>query len=291
MHKRLWSIVALFLCVLFVTGCQKNNQKPSDKIQVVSTLNFYGEVAKAVGGNKVQVTDLIDNPNEDPHDFEPTTKTAKTLLNAQYIIKNGAGYDEWVKKITPDHAKTISVSDLAHKKDGDNPHLWYNVDNMEQLANHLAADLGNKDVNNKKYYQKNAQEYVKKLRPIKQQIKDIKQKSNNQFIAVTEPVYNYTLQQLGYRIIDQKLALDIENETDPAPKAIGQLQSEIKKHKIAFMVNNVQTENKVTKDLLQLAKVNKIPVVNVTETMPQNKDYPTWITNQLNQISKTQRSN
>ena len=291
MHKRLWSIVALFLCVLFVTGCKKNNQKPSDKIQVVSTLNFYGEVAKAVGGNKVQVTDLIDNPNEDPHDFEPTTKTAKTLLNAQYIIKNGAGYDEWVKKITPDHAKTISVSDLAHKKDGDNPHLWYNVDNMEQLANHLAADLGNKDVKNKKYYQKNAQEYVKKLRPIKQQIKDIKQKSNYQFIAVTEPVYNYTLQQLGYRIIDQKLALDIENETDPAPKAIGQLQSEIKQHKIAFMVNNVQTENKVTKDLLQLAKANKIPIVNVTETKPQNKDYPTWITNQLNQISKTQRSN
>lgn len=79
-------------------GMRESKQKSSsDKLNVVSTLDFYGETAKAVLGKNGTVTSLIDNPNIDPHDFEATTKTAKQTANADVIIRNGAGYDDWIK--------------------------------------------------------------------------------------------------------------------------------------------------------------------------------------------------
>src|SRR4051812_12364481 len=70
---------------------------PAGKIKVVAAENFYGEVAKAVGGDRVEVTSILDNPDADPHDFEPTADTSKVVNDAQVIVYNGAGYDAWME--------------------------------------------------------------------------------------------------------------------------------------------------------------------------------------------------
>jgi zinc/manganese transport system substrate-binding protein len=291
MHKKIvWLLGMLMFSTLFVAGCAGQKTKPSGKIEVISTLNFYGEVAKKVGGDRVKVTNIIDNPTVDPHDYEPTTKTAKLMTNANIVVENGVGTDTWVQKITPQKksVKVLNVGKLVNKSDGDNPHLWYKLSAMETLANHLATELGKKDPKHKKEFIKNAKSYVESLKPVQQKIEQIKQKSMGKKVAVTEPVYDYTLSELGYKVSDKAFALAIENETDPSPKMVEKLQKDVKDQRIEFIVNNQQTGNKVIDELLKLAKKNDIPVINVTETMPKGKNYQTWMLSQLNQISKIQ---
>ena len=139
MNKRthLLSLCLLTICTLLTLGgCANQSKKSSsDKLNVVSTLDFYGETAKAVLGKNGTVTSLIDNPNIDPHDFEATTKTAKQTANADVIIRNGAGYDDWIKKLSD--KKSISAARLMNVKDGQNEHLWYNPETMSRLADEL----------------------------------------------------------------------------------------------------------------------------------------------------------
>ena len=131
-----------------------------EKIQVVATVDFYGEVAKAVGGKQVQVTSIIDNPAIDPHDYEPTTQVGKQVATADLIIANGIGYDGWMDKLIKSENKSKQylrvADDLMAKHEGDNEHIWYDPRTMPKLANAvlvLDARTGEQKVA-KEYYEK-----------------------------------------------------------------------------------------------------------------------------------------
>ena len=67
---------------LLLSGCGTSNTsptpsdsaKPSGKIKMAVAENFYGEVAQTVGGDRVEVTSILTNPNTDPHGYEPIPK-------------------------------------------------------------------------------------------------------------------------------------------------------------------------------------------------------------------------
>src|SRR6266536_3925446 len=78
-----------------LTGCGggANANSSGGRTSVVAAENFWGSIAAQLGGNRVQVTSIIDNPNADPHDYEPTTAYANEMATAGFVIENGIGYD------------------------------------------------------------------------------------------------------------------------------------------------------------------------------------------------------
>jgi Fe2+ or Zn2+ uptake regulation protein len=115
----------------------------SATVNVVAAENFYGDVASQIGRH-VAVTSILSNPDQDPHLFEASPKTARALQHAQIVIYNGANYDPWMAKLlgasTQARRATIVVADLVGKKAGDNPHLWYAPATMPAAARALAAE-------------------------------------------------------------------------------------------------------------------------------------------------------
>ena len=78
-------------------------------IPVVAAENFYGDVVQQLGGDRVQVTSILSNPDEDPHLFEASPKTARALQHAALVVYNGADYDPWMDKLL-----AVSKGDEAH---------------------------------------------------------------------------------------------------------------------------------------------------------------------------------
>ena len=64
---------------------------------------------KQLGGDRVQVTSILSNPDQDPHLFEASPKTARALQNAALVVYNGADYDPWMDKLL-----AASKGDEAH---------------------------------------------------------------------------------------------------------------------------------------------------------------------------------
>lgn len=259
------------------------------KIKLVAAENFYGEAAKAVGGDYVEVTSILNSPDADPHDFEPTPEASKAVHDAKVVIYNGIGYDEWMKKLidASGDAKNKNViavgSDIMGKKEGDNEHVWYNPDTMPKYADKLAERLGKLDPEHKDAYQKQADAYKTTLKPFTDLAKELKQTASVP-IAVSEPVFDYMADALKLTITDKKFSLAAEESTDPAPADIAQLQNDIKNKKIKMFVNNIQASSPTVKNIADLAKSNGIPVIEVTETLPAGKNYVQWMVDILNQI-------
>src|SRR5437667_12166611 len=137
-RRRLLVAVALAACAVAATACGTANGSSGSngKLQVVAAENFWGSLAAQLGGDRVQVTSIITNPDTDPHDYEPTAADARTLASAQLVVENGIGYDPWVKKFLAadsGNATLRSVGDVLGLADGANPHRWYNPTDVQTV--------------------------------------------------------------------------------------------------------------------------------------------------------------
>src|SRR3989440_10987537 len=102
----------------------------SGTLQVIAGENFWGSIAAQLGGSHVFVTSIVTNPNTDPHDYESSATDARAFATADYVVLNGAGYDDWGQKLlsaNPSQNRMVfTVAQLLNKKPGDNEHFWYN---------------------------------------------------------------------------------------------------------------------------------------------------------------------
>ncbi|QGQ96401.1 metal ABC transporter substrate-binding protein [Paenibacillus psychroresistens] len=275
--------------ISLLSGCGKDKDEFPGKIKIVAAENFYGEVAQAVGGDLVHVVSLLTSPDMDPHDFEPTPQASKDVDAAQIVIYNGIGYDEWMAKIIKasggtDSKTVIAIgSDIMGKKEGDNEHLWYNPETFPKYAKVLAENLSKLDPLNADTYAKQADAYIATLAPATELAKELKQATAIP-IAVSEPVFDYMAEALNLTVTDKKFELAAEEGADPAPADVAKLQDDIKAKKIKMFVYNTQSSSTTIQNMVALSKENGIPIIEVTETLPKDKNYIQWMTDILNQI-------
>lgn len=294
LKRRTGLIFFALMAILFLSACTNQKQGGSDgKIKVVSSVDFYGEAAKAILGNHGTVTSIIKSSSVDAEDYEPQVSDAKLVADADVVLYNGLGYDQWMNKLASanDKAKneTINVgTQVMNLKSGANPHIWYDSETMPKLAKRLTTVFSKKDPAHQKAYQRNLKTYLKKLESLQSQLDQIKENRDLKQVAVSEPVFNYQLESMGYKVIDPHFAEAIEEGSDPSPKDIRELRNAITKNQIAFFVENTQNTSDEVKSLAKLAKQSGVPVVKVTETMPPHEDYVEWMEKQNQQVEKIQ---
>lgn len=278
--KSLFIMGLMGMIMLLASACSNKDQAKtkSDKVSIVTTTNVYADIAKNVAGKYGSVQAIIKNSATDPHDFAPTTADAKKLTNANIIVANGLGYDSWMNKLASSVSKkpVLVGEDLMGLKKGDNPHIWYDLDTPTKYVNYLVKRLSKLDKKHAAYFKENGDKYLAKIAKVKQIAKSA-DKKNNKPVCVSEPVFDYGLEEAGYKIGDKEFEEAIENGTDPSPKTINKMTNEIKDKKIAFFVNNTQASSSTVKTFVKLAKENGVPVLNVRETIPNHITYLDWM--------------
>lgn len=287
------SIMGLVTLLSLITvGCsnKQNSTSQSDKISIVTTTNVYSDIAKNIVGKYGTATAIIDKSSVDPHDFDPTTADAKKVAQANIIVANGLGYDSWMNKLAKsvDKKPVLVGEDLMGLKSGDNPHIWYNLDMSTKYVDYLVKRLSKLDKKHVAYFKENGEKYLAKIDKIKQLAKA--NKGDQKPVFVSEPVFDYALQEAGYKIDDKKFEEAIENGTDPSPKTINEMNNAIKQKKIAFFVNNTQASSSTVKSFVKLAKKNNIPVLNVRETIPNNTTYLAWMKENYQKLADIQNN-
>ena len=287
------SIMGLVTLLSLITvGCsnKQNSTSQSNKISIVTTTNVYSDIAKNIVGKYGTATAIIDKSSVDPHDFDPTTADAKKVAQANIIVANGLGYDSWMNKLAKsvDKKPVLVGEDLMGLKSGDNPHIWYNLDMPTKYVEYLVKRLSKLDKKHAAYFKENGEKYLAKIDKIKQLAQA--NKGDQKTVFVSEPVFDYALQEAGYKIGDKKFEEAIENGTDPSPKTINEMNNAIKQKKIAFFVNNTQASSSTVNAFVKLAKKNNVPVLNVRETIPNNTTYLAWMKENYQKLADIQNN-
>lgn len=260
-------------------------------IAVVAAENFWGSIAAQVGGNQVKVTSLINDPNADPHDYEPTQADARTVADAKYVIVNGAGYDPWADKLLKANPvagrKTLNLGDLTGTHVGDNPHLWYNPDYVTQVAHRIRDDLKALDAANTAAIDASAQTFLASgLKEYSGLIVGIKAKYAGTPVGATESIFSYMAPALGLDLITPPSYLNAVSEgQEISASDEATVEQQVAQKQIKLLVYNSQNTPNNIQAIINKAKASGIPVATITETLvPANASFQDWQVNQLRGI-------
>jgi zinc/manganese transport system substrate-binding protein len=261
------------------------SMKAMAEINIVAAENTYGEVASELGGPYVRVVSILNNPSQDPHLFTTTPSMAKALTRADIVIYNGADYDPWIMSLLMmrDHKDRmmINVASLMQIKPGENPHIWYLPTTMPTFANALTIMLIRRDPSHQAYYSQKFKRFMQSYQRIFLTVKRLKAKYQHTPVIATEPIFDYMAKSIGLSMHGEAFQMSIMNDVPPSVSQIKSFEDDISHHTIRILIYNNQVINPLTEHMRQLAEKEKIPVIGVSEMMPQQLTYVQWIMNEL----------
>ncbi len=273
------------------TGSPSPNPNGAGVINVVASTDVYGDIASVIGGSKVAVTSIIDDPSKDPHDYQADAQNQLAISRAQVVIENGGGYDDFVDtmiKAKPVPGRTVlnaaTISGYnQNPADGEfNEHLWYDFPTVSKVAGQIVASLSALQPADAHTFATNGEDFIDSVSKLEDTEAALKKKYNGVGAAITEPVPLYLLTACG--LVDktpEAFSEAVENGTDAAPAVLSQTLGLFSSASVAVLVYNEQTSGPQTDQVLEAADRASIPKVGVTETLPEGKTYLSWMSANL----------
>lgn len=270
-------------------GSGQSTSEKNGTIEVVASVNQWGTVAKTLGGDNVNVTSIINSTNVDAHDYEPTTSDIAKLQKAQVIIVNGAGYDAWaVKAAQTANATIVNAAEVGGVNDGENPHVWFSAEVRKAVAQAITKAYKQVDAAKKNDFDKMNDQWTAEENNVESKIAEVKQKTDGLAYAATESVASYLAKDMGLAdATPSGYARATANESEPTPTDIKQFTDALKAGEIKLLVVNTQEESELTGKITNAAKSTNVPMVELTEQMPEQYDSLTaWMESLVDAFSQ-----
>ncbi len=296
MYRCRFGLVALAVMLAVASGCNGSGPAAgpggSGKLDVVAAENFWGSIAQQVGGDRVQVTSIIDNPATDPHSYEPTAADARTVASSQMAIVNGVGYDGWASQLlaaSPDSSRVVlNVGSLVGVPTDGNPHRWYFPSDVYAVVAQITRDYQRLDPAHAAYYtaQKHHFETVA-LAEYNHLRTQIRSRYASVPVGYSESIFQGLGQSLGLRLLTPySFAKAIAEGTDPTPQDVATVDRQLTQHLIKVWVFNSQNSTPDVARLTALAHRNGIPVTTITETLsPAGASFQQWQVAELRSLA------
>jgi zinc/manganese transport system substrate-binding protein len=271
-------------------GLSGGTMERPQPVSIVAAENFYGDIAKQIGGPDVKVTSILSNPDQDPHLFEVSPSVGRDVSAASIVIYNGIDYDPWMEKLLgaarSTKRETIVVADLVGKKTGDNPHIWYDPATMVALAKTLSEALIADDPGHRAGYEQRLARFEESVKPIQAKAAGLRQRLAGTPVTATEPVFGYMFDALGMEVRNQSFQLAVMNNTEPSASDVAAFENDLKTHRVKLLIYNSQATDPVADRMVKIAKASHVPVVGATETEPAGKSYQGWMLSELDAVNQ-----
>ena len=248
-------ILALALAALTLTGCSTDArwQKGTGPIKIVASTNVWGDIAYQIAGDQATVTALIDNVNQDPHSFEASARDQLAVQDADIVIMNGGGYDDFVEALVEaDETPAILINAYVASGDDDtrNEHIWYSASQVKDVGAVIFSALETVDRNSTPIYESNLIEFEAQIKLIEIRTEQIASAWGGAKVFATEPLIYYLLQDTGMvDVTPTEFSEAIEEERDVAPSVMLEAKEAIKQAK--FVVVNASTSTSQIDELLR----------------------------------------
>jgi ABC-type Zn uptake system ZnuABC Zn-binding protein ZnuA len=162
-------LVPAVAAALLLAGCGADSGSAGPgQIKVVATTTQLADFARAVGGDRADVVQLL-KPNTDPHDYEPRPYDVLSTAHAEVVLENGDGLDHWMGNVIEQAGSDATIVDLgAHvpvRRRGD-PHWWHDPRNAQAAIAAIRDALTRANPAAKQTYARNADAYEAKLRAL-----------------------------------------------------------------------------------------------------------------------------
>ena len=285
--------------LLLLAGCGSDGSTADaaagDGVSVVTSTNVYGSIVSAIGGDDVQVTSIISDPSADPHSYEASARTQLAVSEADLIVENGGGYDDFVDTLISSSDSDAPVVDAVELSGREaeaeaageelNEHVWYDLETVEEVSAEIVSQLSDIDPDNASTYEANGADFAEQLQGLVSREQEALPSTQGAGVAITEPVPGYLLDALGAENrTPEEFSEAIEEGGDVAPAVLQETLDLFSSGQVEALVYNEQTMGAETEQVLAAAEAAGVAVVPVTETLPDGADYVSWMQGNIDDV-------
>src|SRR6266516_5661273 len=289
-HAMAMAILAL---VVPLAGCTSVGSAASGgRPRVVAAENFWGSIASQLGGDRVVVTSIIDNPDADPHDYEPTTEDARAMASANFVIENGVGYDPWAQRLIDANPVSgrdvLNLGTLVGEPTGGNPHRWYAPSDVQQVIDAVTSEYKKLDPADASYFDRERSTLeTSGLAQYHALISEIKTKYAGTPVGASESIFALMAPALGLDLLTPPTFLTaISDGTEPTAADKSTIDHQISSHEIEVYVYNSQNATPDIQRQIDEAEAAYFQISTITETLsPAGSTFQAWQVAQLRALA------
>ncbi|MEJ3620833.1 metal ABC transporter solute-binding protein, Zn/Mn family [Brachymonas wangyanguii] len=269
------TLVAAAASLLLLAGCgERQTTEPvasmADKpamggaapLRVVSSFSILGDVARQIGGEQVEVLDIV-GPGQDAHVYQVTPGDIRRLGEAQLVLMNGLGYEgAALERAVRDSQVPVAIASAgietlagghAHDDEHDHdhgeagaqhdaaardPHVWQDPVLMQAYAANIAKAMIQADPAHQQGYEQRLADYQQILR-------DLDSWAAAEFASIPPEKRKVVTGHDAFAYLGQRYQLQflapqgVSTDSQPSARAVAGLISQIREQQVkaVFMEN------------------------------------------------------
>lgn len=262
--KRKYGFVAALLCILLFAGMgltalyvdNERRQEETDLVVVTSFYPMYIAASNVIGDQEgVSLQNLSEPQTGCLHDYQLTPADMKKLQTADVFIVNGGGIENFLSDVAANYPELVIVNasenvellereahDHDHEEDSqeeiplqeaENAHAWMSVSDYMVQVETIAEGLAAADVSNASEYRENAARYQQELKPLAQEMSELKEKIGGGSIISFHEAYDYVAKDLGLTVA---FTLNLDEERQVSAGEVAEVISAIRDGKIQIVL-------------------------------------------------------
>lgn len=262
------------ITILILSGCSKqsNVNIVEGKVNVVTTFYPLYDFTKAIGGEHVNVINLVPAGVE-PHEWSPKSKDLINMTKAEMFVYNGAGFEGWVgtfldskkkdsKQVVIEASQGIALLNATEKEEdhdhdhgkeaGVDPHVWVSPKSAKQMAESIKNGLVQADAAHKADYEANYSKLAQQLTALDAKFSESLSKVTKKEIVVSHQSFGYLARDYG---LTQMPIMGLSPDAEPTAQVMKEINKFVKDHQVKTIFFEELVSDRLAKTLAKDAKI------------------------------------
>ena len=236
-----------------------------DKLQVMASFYPMYDFALKIGGEYVEVTDMVPAGTE-PHDWEPAPKDLAKLEEADVFVYSGAGMEYWAediltsiqntKLVTVEASNGITLLDVEdgetaeqsheHTHGDTDPHVWLDPIKAKQEMANIRDAFSEADPAHAEDYAANYEEAAAKLDTLDAHFRETLAGCTKHEIVVSHEAFGYLCSASG---ITQMGIEGLMPDSEPDPARMAEITDFVRAHDVKVIFSEELVSEKVAQTI------------------------------------------
>ena len=282
-RKTLLNMILTSLLVL--TGLANSASADEKKFKVVTTFTVIQDIAQNVAGDAA-IVESITKVGAEIHEYDPTPKDITKALSADLVLWNGLNLELWFKRFFEDIKDVPSVVvtegidpmpiQEGSYKGNPNPHAWMSPTLALTYIENIRAALVKYDPKNAEIYNKNAADYVAKIKaldaPLRERLAKIPE--SQRWLVTSEGAFSYLARDYNLK---EAYLWPINAEQQGTPKQVKNLIDLVRANNIPVLFSESTISDKPAKQVCKETGAKYGGVLYVDSLSTQDGPVPTYI--------------
>ena len=244
------ALVAAGACVALLAGCNASGDD-SDKLRVVATTMQLQDMTRQVGGDLVEVDGIL-GPDSEPHEYEPRPSDADAVSDADVVVQNGAGLDDWLGDLLENAVADAERVDASEgiPLTGEDPHIWHDPENAKRMVSRIEAALIEARPDDADRFRANAKTYRARIDAMAHDIRELFAPivPGKRKLVTSHDAFGYFARAYGIEVVGSVLP-SLSTDSEPSGEAIRELIEDIRRAEVDTIFTEAAVDAKLERQV------------------------------------------